>query len=99
MEIRALVHLGLAVNGAPVARVKPEEVHRGVSTLVFVVVVGAVRLLTFPARWPALHGLIVEVVVFLLLPAVAVAAAVLKTAAVGVSAGFFLVPPGSALIL
>lgn len=99
MEIWALIHLSYAIDGSPVARVKLKEVYGGISALVFVVVVGAVRLLTFPARRSAFHGLIIEVVVLLLFPAVAVPAAVLKTAAIRVGAGFFLFTPGSALVL
>ena len=99
VKIRALVYLGLAVHSPPVAGVKPEEVHRRMSALALVVVVGAMSLLAFPTRRPALHGLIIEIVVLLLLPAVAMTAAVLKTAAIGVGTGFFLVSPSSALIL
>lgn len=99
VKIWALIYLGLAVHSTPVAGVKPEEVHRRMSPLAFVVIIGAVSLLASPTRRPALHGLIIQIVVLLLLPAVAMTAAVLKTTAVGVGTGLFLVSPSSALIL
>ena len=68
------------------------------STISFVVEIGAVSFLAFTSRWPAFGSFVVHPVVLLFFPTVAVAASILKGAAIEISFGFLLCAPILALI-